>query len=64
MLKFVILGAAIAVLVIAASYIVFYITKAMKTKQPMSANEKRGLLAAIGAVLLSALVIYKQTRKN
>jgi hypothetical protein len=64
MLKFIILGAAITVLVFAVGYIIYYISKAIRTKQPMSANEKRGLLAAIGAVLLSALVIYKQTRKN
>jgi hypothetical protein len=62
MIKFVLLGAGITLLILGIGYILVYIFKVCNNHIITSAH-KKGLLAAIGAAIVGALLVYKNYKK-
>jgi hypothetical protein len=64
MIKFILIGSGITLIILGLGYVIYFIGKQLKNNQPVSAANKKGLLAAIGAILLGTFIVYKNTRKN
>ncbi len=64
MIKFIILGSGITLIILGVGYVVYFIGKQLGNNQPVSSSNKKGLLTAIGAIILGSFLIYKNTKKN
>jgi hypothetical protein len=64
MIKFILLGSGITLIILGVSYVIYFIGKQIGNNQPVSTANKKGLLAAFGAIILGAFLVYKNTKKS
>jgi cytochrome c biogenesis protein CcdA len=64
MIKFILLGSGISLIILGLGYVIYFIGKHLGNNQPVSSANKKGLLTAIGAIVLGAFIVYKNTKKN
>ena len=62
MIRFVLLGMGVTLLILGAGYLVWYIGR-IKGSGQTTIPDKKGLLAAIGAILIGALLIFRNKDK-
>ena len=64
MIKFIFLGSGITLIILGLGYVVYFFGKQIGNNQQISIANKKGLLAAIGAIILGAFLVYKNTKKS
>jgi uncharacterized membrane protein YobD (UPF0266 family) len=64
MIRFLLLGAGILFLVLGTVYTFYYVGRIKGTTDIDSSQGKKGLIAALGFVLLGVLLIFSGTRKK
>ena len=64
MIRYLLLGAGVTLLILGAVRLIYEFGRHKGTNEPYKTANKKGLLAAIGAVLLGIVLIYRNTRKD
>lgn len=63
MAKILILGIAISLVIWGIAYIIYYFGKVKGASETNQLPSKKGLFAALAAIVLGLLVIYRQSKK-
>ncbi len=64
MIRFLLLGAGIALLIFGIGRLIYDFGRIRGASDPNSVHIKKGLIAALGSIILGLLLIFRNTRKE